>query len=136
MSNDNPTICPNCNYVIDEKSADLYVQIYKIGGNQAKVFRLLFRRFGTCVSTEVILDELYGDCPNGGPDNGDRAVHKTIDRLRKCIKQSGDNTLIVMTEFCMGYTLQKKSNLNNASNNNQQKRRADSNNLKGVSHDG
>ena len=47
------------------------------------IFRKLAERPGKPVSKRQLLDELYGDDPNGGPDWGSKIIEMHVSNLRK-----------------------------------------------------
>lgn len=72
------------------------------------IFHALWvRRSGGIITREFILERLYGDDPEGGPENCDRVVHVLLSKIRK--KLADNNTgLEVVNNYGTGWTLRSK----------------------------
>jgi hypothetical protein len=70
---------------------------------QASVMQLLARRFGACVTTRQLHDQLYQDDPNGGAD--DKIIGVWICKIRERLRQ-GEFPLTIKTHHAQGFALQ------------------------------
>lgn len=101
-----PSKCPNCNHILDDLDVGIYIHQYQLGGNQEKIFRLLFRRFGSPVQKNVMFDHLYWNCPDGGPLYGLQTIDTCIRRIRAKMQDHNDGRFVIRTEHAFGYSLQ------------------------------
>lgn len=105
-----PSICPHCNNVLDDSDIGLHITQYGLGGNQAKIFRLLYQRFGIPIPKTTMFEHLYWDCPDGGPLYGLQTIDTCVRRIRAKMQDNDDGKFIIKTEFAFGYSLQRQEN--------------------------
>jgi DNA-binding response OmpR family regulator len=58
-------------------------------GHHEKVLALLSTRMGRLVSKDALIDHLYSDDPDGGPDTADGLLSVVIFRLKQSIEPFG-----------------------------------------------
>lgn len=71
-------------------------------GSELQIFRLMHDRWGEPARRQAIIAALYGDDPNGGPDDAVRVIDQFIFKLRKKLSPLGIN---VITHSGFGWSL-------------------------------
>lgn len=82
-------VCACCGYSADKKDPTEISLAIELTRLERSVFDLLASRFGRQVTRTFILDAMYGDDPNGGPENATNVLHVVKCRLRKKIAPYG-----------------------------------------------
>lgn len=84
--------CPCCGHAIDgsEKlSAAVAVAAAHASPQERRILFFLAKRFGSRVPTTSLIDYLYADDQNGGPENAERVLRVVNCRLRKKLRPVG-----------------------------------------------
>lgn len=99
------TTCPNCGF---RQSSDGYgsdLGDLQLPASERAVLSRLIEARGAWVSMENMIDTLYGDRADGGPDRANKTVQCHISKLRK---RMSDTPWKVTNERFLGYRLVRK----------------------------
>ena len=89
--------CPICGSVCDPglyqvKISDMHAKFYdrgvKLTNSEARVLSVIYRR-NRPVPRSLLMDALYGNDLDGGPDSGEKILEQFILRIRRKIKKAG-----------------------------------------------
>lgn len=74
------TCCPNCGYRHGEYGAELaQLHLPKL---KRRILTRLIRAQGGIVPTEAVIDAMYGDFEDGGPESARTCLENHVSRLR------------------------------------------------------
>ena len=82
------TTCPCCGQVCAVSVPGAEV-VELLGGQQRVVFERLLTASGRMVPRRMLLDEMYGDDPDGGALSAEKVLHLVVHRLRKAVAPHG-----------------------------------------------
>lgn len=80
--------CPTCGHLLSAIPVAGVSEV-PLEGQARKIVELLAKAYPKSVSRTAIWDALYGDDPNGGPDNPDAVINVRIYRLRRQLAPYG-----------------------------------------------
>lgn len=81
--------CPTCGGYLGE-AAPLSAVREQVGiGHQLTIFDSLSRRVGNMVTSEGLIDAMYSDRSDGGPDNATSVLTTTVSRLKDRVEGYG-----------------------------------------------
>lgn len=81
--------CPCCGGYIGEAAPVAFVAERLPVGHQARVFEAFSRRVGRPFTKESLIQTMYGDRSDGGPETADNIVSIQVLRLRTFLEQYG-----------------------------------------------
>lgn len=81
--------CPNCGFKHHDTGYAEELLDITLQNTPRRILTRLMLGNGATVSKAVIVEELYGDRPDGGPDTAEKVVESHISKLRKRIKPRG-----------------------------------------------
>jgi len=96
------TTCPNCGYRHSEEPYAEELASIRLPNLQHNILLRSRQARGAMVSNEHIVDFLYGDRPDGGPNTAKYCVESSITWIRKKIKPFGWE---IRSERFVGYRL-------------------------------
>jgi hypothetical protein len=77
--------CPACGGYIGEAASIEFVAERLPKGQQTAIFNLLAKRLARPVAKESIIDQLFSDRADGGPESASRVVDTQLAHLRKIV---------------------------------------------------
>lgn len=84
------TICPTCGHSMNAGRAPIEaLSGAPLGRLERLIVNVLVRAYPRAISRQIIVDYIYGDDPNGGPDNPDNIVSVLMVKLRRKLPQYG-----------------------------------------------
>lgn len=82
--------CPTCGQSLPDGLVPVEALVdAALTTQQMAVIELLIRAYPRSVTMAVIVDSLWGDDPNGGPEDPRNIVHIQLSRIRKMIRHHG-----------------------------------------------
>jgi len=81
--------CPACGGYIGEAASVEFVSERLPKGQQTAIFNLLAKRLSRPVPKEIIIDLLFSDRADGGPETASRVVDTQLAHLRKIVQGYG-----------------------------------------------
>ncbi len=81
--------CPCCGNTIATAAPVDMVKDKISRGHNERIFSLLASRLGRFVSKDAIVEHIYGDDPDGGPDRADHVVSVLVNKLKNSIEPYG-----------------------------------------------
>jgi DNA-binding response OmpR family regulator len=100
------TTCPNCGYQHSTSPYAPELACVRLSQLQRSVLLRLMDARGALVSNDQIVDSVYRDRSDGGPDSARNCVQSSITRIRKKIEPLGWE---VTWERFSGYRLVRKA---------------------------
>ena len=85
---------------------DDFVPGLRLVGMQKRILEIVSKRTPAGVSARELVDLVYQDDPNGGPEAADVSVKTTICRLNKTLKEHGLRITGKRGSRSLGYILQ------------------------------
>lgn len=82
-------MCPCCQQSVEAMPLDKIAQYAPLTPSERKAFRFLASRFGQYVPTQRLIDYLYSDHRDGGPENARTCTYVFLSRMRRKIKSYG-----------------------------------------------
>lgn len=85
------TLCPCCRRPLDDdQQVDVeHLREAPLSKMQKKLLVALIDSHPRAVRTEVLIDRLWGDDPNGGPDNPPNVIRTMVTNMRKRLPDYG-----------------------------------------------
>lgn len=95
-----PDTCPCCGHPLNvARDPSAHAEKLRLSSYEQALFRRLAKSFGQWVYTETLIDTIYGDDSDGGPEAAASAVAGILKGLRKKLRASD---LWVETQFGRG----------------------------------
>jgi len=83
------TTCPCCGATSRDLNPRVLVEYIAVTPTERRIFDYFARHFGAWVQTADIVNSVYADDPNGGPDTAESSVNGLIARLRPKLQSVG-----------------------------------------------
>jgi DNA-binding response OmpR family regulator len=80
--------CPCCGGDMPERDPGAYGEGLRLSSYERRLFDRLVKSFGRWVRSPALIEAIYGDDPDGGPDNATMAVAGIMKGLRSKLKDS------------------------------------------------
>ncbi len=82
--------CPTCGHDLPGGLVPVEALVdAALSSQQRAIVEVLVGAYPRTVSMEKLVDALWGDDPNGGPDNPRRVVHAQVCHIRRILAASG-----------------------------------------------
>lgn len=78
--------CPTCGHEIDDVPAPTLLADVKLSPQCRRLLKRLLDVYPRHLSRSALFDELYGNDPNGGPENVHVAVNVRITYIRRALR--------------------------------------------------
>lgn len=99
-------ICPHCGEKLQANRLSELLETLKPTGQELRVLSEMERRFGHPVSKERLIEILYSDHRDGGPEHAEDTVRQFLYRIRKKLRENSTLNLSIATVYGHGYALQ------------------------------
>jgi len=81
--------CPACGHGIGEAASVDHVKEAITAPAHRIIFEALSRKVGSSVRRDMLLNRIYGDRPDGGPEHADTILKVQVSQLRRKIEPYG-----------------------------------------------
>jgi len=81
--------CPTCGHDLDAPPSVASLASARLRPQDRKIVDALSRAYPRAVRTSALVDALYGDDPNGGPEDPSQVIAVRIYTLRRLLPQFG-----------------------------------------------
>ena len=83
-------ICPTCQQNVDKfPDPVMVIAGLECSPIQRRILMFLVRRFGVRCRVGEVIDRVYANCPEGGPDNANVVISRAVGSLRETLPEYG-----------------------------------------------
>ena len=79
-------LCTHCGQPMGDFSG---IDVARLTRNEARIVEALVQANHRLTSIEVLIEKVWGDCPDGGPLSADRGIRTHICHARKKLEKAG-----------------------------------------------
>ena len=82
-------ICPCCKNEVDKVDPLHVIASLEVGRGPRRILMFLYSKFGQCRPAAEVIDYVYADDEDGGPDSALQIVSGEITKLRRMLEPHG-----------------------------------------------